>query len=253
MDAVDYSVCHAWNGSRHAEEIRQILENPKYWGVSIMQSRTAKILCITLLFICLVTNVYAYTTITIPYDKFNTQTPTYYQTDKTYTLFEAEITIDATYNTSNSNAVIVLMLTNSKDNDKDGIVFKIFASLAQVFIMTDGVYANNKIAEIAGDVGWKNKIGNTWVITYADGKLSIGNSTDKDVLVSNYAYSNFELNYVQVSDGSAVPKSLTSGNVYVSIDDSMLQTETLVYAWIPVIVTFAMLGVVLGLLKKVTK
>jgi hypothetical protein len=62
----------------------------------------------------------------------------------------------------------------------------------------------------------------------------------------------FTLNYIQASDGSATPQSVTSGSVYITIDDSMLQTQTLVYAWIPVIVTFAMLGMVLALVKKLS-
>jgi len=218
-----------------------------------MRPKTTKILTLSMLLLfLLISCVSASTTITIPYDKFNTTSITYYQTDKTYTMFEAKITPSVTFNTSNTNAVIVLALTNANNESRDGIVFKIFSSLAQVFIMTDSVYSDSKIAEIGGDVGWKNAIGDTWLITYVNGKLSIGNSTDKDALIGNYALGDFTLNYIQASDGSATPQSVTSGSVYITIDDSMLQTQTLVYAWIPVIVTFAMLGMVLALVKKLS-
>lgn len=218
-----------------------------------MRPKTTKILTLSMLLLfLLISCVSASTTITIPYDKFNTTSITYYQTDKTYTMFEAKITPSVAYNTSNNNAVIVLALTNANNESRDGILLKIFQSLAQVFIMTNSSYASNKIAEIGGDVGWKSAIGDTWLITYCDGKLSIGNSTDKEALIGNYALGDFALNYIQASDGSAVSGSVISGSVYVEIDDSMLQTQTLVYAWIPVIVTFAMLGMVLALVKKLS-
>lgn len=89
-----------------------------------------------------------------------------------------------------------------------------------------------------------------WLDT--NGLLNVGNGTDADAYVEDFAFGNLNMSVMGIRGTT----DYTADSGYVSIrlttsyggdvSGSMMQ-------WIPIIIEFAMLGMILGLLKKVTR
>lgn len=201
----------------------------------------------------LIPMVYAKTSLSILYSVFNSPIPQYYQTDKPYKTFECKITINAEFNTTNAGAVICIGLFNNNTVSKKGILLKIFQYPADI-LYCDGS-SSTVIASVSGAMGgWRNSIGNTWIISYDGKRLFIGNSTNRNIALNGFYIGDWVLNYIQASDSTHYcPRSLINGFVYVEVSGAVMDYTKIVYDFLPVILMLAFIGVCVGLIKRYSK
>lgn len=187
----------------------------------------------------------------IPYTVFNTPTPiTFYATDKNYTTWQVELTNNLVYNTTtpNANAYALVRLQPSTGADSPYIELS-FIKGGTLWI----TYSYDGTTNIEAATGtWYQ--GKPVIVTLdANGYVDIyvyDTNNKKTAVLQDFTYGNLTLSYV---GAHGARNTATSGFVQVEVSSGPGgDVGPVIYQWIPLVVTFAMLGVVLGLLKKVT-
>jgi hypothetical protein len=188
--------------------------------------------------------VYAGFVKSIPYTEFNKLSPiTFYQLDKNYTSWEATVINNLVYNSSTSGYALVRFQTSTAAGSpyielsflKDGTLL--------VFYSYDG---SSNVQAASGQWTAGKPI---YVSLSSDGYLDVGDSSGKEKILKDFTYGNLTLQYVGAHGDQY---TATGGYMQVELGGLVSDVSTTVYQWIPVIVTFAMLGFVLSLIKKYT-
>jgi spermidine/putrescine-binding protein len=213
-----------------------------------MQKRTAiSIIAILTLILAVSIPVYASCVRSISYTVFNSETFTSYALDQNYTKgFYAKVTNKLVYNTTTNKAGIIRFHFDSNPASGSYLELSFWANKELHIWFSDGT-SNIEI----GASTWES--GNlTKVYVSKDGVLSIINYQGNYV-VKNYGIGSQTLYYIG-GHGESTASICTSGYVTIEINDYSASGDygvtQSVIVWLPLIITFAMLGLVLGMIKK---
>lgn len=219
-----------------------------------MKTKTALLTLAIILSLVLaaVPAVFASEVRTIPYQYFNNQM-TFFKLNYNYTnAWTVYITNYLTYNTTTAGKA------NLRLHPANTSVYKCAIELNFDYDGDLFVYYADDAGTIVGIGSGKWVSGEAVVVSVsADGIINVGNKTDKDYIVKNYGAgsSAIDLYYVGAASDTGTAKSIaTAGYINIEVYGSATGTtdiSSLVMVWIPVIVTFVMLGVVLGFVKKI--
>lgn len=212
-----------------------------------MQRRTViAVTAFLMLFIALAIPVYASCVRSISYTVFNSSTFTAYPLDQNYTKgFYAKITNKLVYNTTTNKAAIARLHFGASSASGAYIELSFWPNKELHIWYNDG----SGSTEI-GVSQWES--GNlTQVYVTEDGVLSVRDYKG-NYAVNNYGIGAVTLYYVG-GHGETTAKICDSGYLTIEVTSyggsGGSATET-VMAWLPIIITFAMLGMVLGMVKK---
>ncbi len=221
-----------------------------------MQRRKTLLTALTVLIACalacaLVNSAYAAYATSIIYTKFNSTNWSEYALDQTYDYLAANIKCRLAITTDNWSKVAFFNQSTTNDGtaDPQGIIV-IFNNQGDV-----KVYYADGLAEV--ELGAGKYYGNTTDvrIVLSDGKVTVytnyGDRATQEKIVDGFSFAE-SISHIRVKGTHA--STATDG--YVQVDVNMGASGNvgaIVNAWFPVIVTFALLGVVLGLLKKYAK
>jgi len=215
------------------------------------QLLTATILTLLLL-IGIASAAFAYS---FTYDKFNTSTPTYVQTDKARKTWQAKITNNLVYTTAYTG-VAKIKLTNGTTTYKGLDIAFVKGGLIEIYEVTSTTWA--LLANKSG--GWA--AGEPIYITLdSNGYLDVGNETNPYVL-EDYALGTIELNYVGAYGAgvnfTAGETVANSGYITVEIDDLPISVSLdiaieILYAVIPLVFAVAVIGVIIQMFKELSK
>ena len=181
--------------------------------------------------------------VSITYPHFNSGNYTYYDMVSRYDSLTTNVTNLLTYNSTTAEWIKVAFL-NSSSGTATGVIlqFKYTTNILNVYYVENAVLG---VSDVLIGVGtWD--VNNTKV-TLAGDKLNVWDADGK--LVSNFALAE-PVRYIGVQGGT---NYVTAGYVGVGVNQGTAGTTAIVTSFIPVIVTFAMLGMVLGMLKKFGK
>lgn len=179
-----------------------------------------------------------------PYDKFNTASPTvtYKTLDQNYTTWQIKITNQLIYNGTPSIGATIRINSTTTD-------YFLNVALGSTGIVDLWLY-DGSLYKIGSGTWTKGEV---VVLSYRNSELNMGNSTDSDAFVDSYCVSNFTACYVGAFgqenctlSGYMTTEVASSFTDVSSMSDSVLQ-------WMPLVIQFAMLSVVLGMLKKFGK
>ncbi|RLC80751.1 MAG: hypothetical protein DRI61_05110 [Chloroflexi bacterium] len=207
----------------------------------------------TLLAVALVSNAYALTIRTVPYHYFNDTPWVPLSLEKNFTgAWTAYVYNYLTYNTTTKGVAILRLHSENASANADWMELNFWYDGKLDIYHTD----SNGNTGIIGSGTWT--AGEAIVISVtADGIIDIGNETDKEAIVKNYGVGDLDLYWV---GGSTYPEyvnyTVTQGYINVEISGYASTTSDVsesVMVWIPIIVTFAMLGMVLGMIKKFSR
>ena len=179
----------------------------------------------------------------ITYSKFNSGSWTYYDMGTSYSSFVTNVTNRLTYNTTTNQWAKVAFL-NSSSGTATGIVltFKKASNALEVYSLENTVLGAADI--LIGTGTWDE---NNTKVTLSGSKLNVWDANG--LLVSDFVISE-PVRYLGVVGG---PYYVQGGYLSVGVNAGLAGATATVTEFIPVIVTFAMLGMVLGMLKKFGK
>ena len=200
------------------------------------------LIIIILLCLAIPVEVFAKTLYSFPYGVFNSSTPTYKTTDKTYKNWKVSITIHLTWNIStNQDAKIRL---NSTSGDYIDICFSSGGTVSIWIISSSGS------AWLLSNAG-KWEADKPVVITLCDGYLDAFHSNGT-VWLDDFVLGEFDLN---AYGGHGVTNGFTAGYVTVEVDSNIVGGVTQgIMEWLPEILVLAVILSVIGaLLTKVGK
>lgn len=200
-----------------------------------MQKYTIVLTIFLALTLC-VSIAYASTVYTWDYTKFNSETPDYRELDKATTSISFEIINKLTFNSTTTGAKAVVQICNGTTGTiyHVDIVFVKDGTLEVVLNMPSYI----KIATGT----WEENI-TTRVSIDSDGDLYVKHGDT--VIVDDYNIGTFTM---RAFGGSGVAHSCTSG--YLSVDLGAYETNQIVNEWLPAILSIAMLGIAIGMIKK---
>lgn len=207
-------------------------------------------LALIALLLCLlnVSNNLAVFTVSFVYSQF-TQPAIAIATDQAYTGFQAVIRIGITFNQSASSTDFIQVgFSNSSEfSTQKSIDIKIFKDKTfQVWLCNGKTMEFYQIA--AGS--YTNEI----VVTYYNGLLSVGNSTDPAKYLKNFGIGSWTggLKYV-MAYASKARGVAAAGSVTVEIDPSVLQATNILNQIMPALVIAISLGIVFAAIDKIMK
>lgn len=212
-----------------------------------MQRRSLIPLAITLILLALspIAIVFAEYHTSVIYTKFNDTTYTFEALDQTYTSFRAEIKNYLTYNTSESNAVAKVCFFNETTNLK-GFLILMKPSSIEVWYkegLTDVQLASKT------SITWTNK---TIKVTFDDNKFTVILYDEKEetetTILENFNF-NEEITHLGFC---GYTNSVTAGYVLVDITEGLGNIDNSINTWLPMILSFACLGIALSFVKKAT-
>ncbi len=210
-----------------------------------MQKRRALTTTIATLLLAafVVATVQAAYNVSITYPKFNSSTWTYYDMSSNYDSFVTNVTNRLTYNDTTAEWAKVAFL-NASSGAATGLIlmFKYTSNVLQVYYCEDAALGASDVLIATGT--WDEN--NTKIILAGD-KLTVYDASG--ILVSDFAF-NQPVRYIGVCGGTDY---VTGGYVGVAVNVGTAGATAIVNSFIPVIVTFACIGMVLGLLKKFGK
>ncbi|MEM3700101.1 MAG: hypothetical protein QXL57_04455 [Candidatus Bathyarchaeia archaeon] len=165
-----------------------------------------------------VTIVHAETTLFIPYTVFNSTTPLYCRTERTYERFEAKITLNITFVNDATKGAVTLGFFNDNSSSKRGILLKIYRWPMDVLYVE--CRSSMPVAAVLGsEGGWKNRVGDVLCISFDGEQFYVGNPAEKGLVLDGFPLGrDWTLNYVQVSDSTAIDNTLASGYVTVKFE-----------------------------------
>jgi hypothetical protein len=245
MDATNHNVCDAWYGSWFAKEIRTLLKIPKR-GIS-MRNRYLIAVSIAIALL-LIASVYAVYTLTISYTEFNSTSRTDHGTN--YTANSWTVTIINNLVFDNVTNFAKIFITNSSSTGYFGINLNLAND-------TDGysldVLVASKIDPSAGD--WvRVKIINNLAFGKAikvslDSKGYLSVFDDVKIYVDKYKIlTAYPASYIG-AQGSGTDVA-SSGSVDVTVGAYSQNPTQIINAFIPIVITFAMLGIALSFISK---
>lgn len=196
----------------------------------------------------LISGVNASFTKSIPYNVFENLGVTFYETDKTYdTGFTAKITNNLVWNNSVNPDEYALVRLTTNNSDTAFIEVGFYeAGTTRLYYSYDG----STTIPITDYVPYNSSYP-VIVSLDSDGFLDfiINNN---EVIVDDFTYGNLTLNYIGAHGGT----NETTGYVQVYITSAIYTAKGMqesIYTWMPTIISFAMLGAVLGIVKKYAK
>lgn len=180
------------------------------------------------------------------YTAFNTATATYKTPTSTYATWSVKITNVLTYNgTTAGSAYIRLNATATQ-----GHYFDLVCTSVGV---VDVWFSDNATESVKIGSGAWVKSEAFYVSRDSSGYFDFGNSTDKDVYISNFVLGDFTLEDVgALGETDCATAGYFSFEVGASSSDPSDMSESIM-SWMPLVIQFAMLGVVMGMLKKFGK
>jgi len=219
---------------------------------------------LTLMLLLLLPIAHAAFAYSFTYGEFNKDTPTWKSVDKTRTAWQIIIDNHLTYTTI-SSAHAKVRFSNATTNSTFPFDFN-----AHLYGEQWGfeIWVATKVDPTSAD--WA-KIGGYNGIDFGDpvyltldqnGYLDVGNKTDLDAYISDFALGNFELAYVGALGGgvnfTAGEQVATAGYITVEIDDPSISVSLdiaieIIYATIPLVFTVAVIGVIIKMFKQVSK
>ncbi len=214
---------------------------------------TALLLCIA----ALVVPVYASYANSIMYTKFNLLDWTNYQLDQEYSYFTADIKNNLIYNVTGTWAKVAF--TNGTGDNPIGInvIFSDDDSTVKVYYIDGTTETEIASGNFTDPSSASSGNVSTTRVVFSGGKVSV--------------YTNYGTrNSAKILDGFSFPDTMTylrvKGSDLHTVQDGYMQvnvnvgtagasgnTTSIVMEFIPIIVVFAMMGMVLGLLKKFGK
>lgn len=211
-----------------------------------MQRRTALLLTLLLALCASIIPVYASCVRSISYTVFNSLTLTAYKLDKNYTQgFYAKIINNLVYNTTTNKAAIARLHFGQSSGSGAYVELSFWPNKELHVWYNDG----SSSTEI-GVSKWET--GNlTQVYVTKDGVLSVRDYKG-NYAVKNYGIGAVTLYYVG-GHGEVTAKICNSGYLTIEVSDYGAyggSATDVVMKWLPIIITFAMLGMVLGIVKK---
>jgi len=226
-----------------------------------MNKRLLAILLMLILSIGYVSATFAYSFV---YSEFNKETATWKTVDKTRDAWKITIDNYLTYS-GVSGAHAKLRFSNATTNSTFPFDFNCHKYGEkwgfEIWIATKVDPTSDDWAKIGGYDGVD--FGEPVYLTLdSDGYLDVGNKTDLDVYVSDYALGKFDLTYVGALGGgvnfTAGEKVATAGYITVEISDPPIAlgleaTVDILFAVIPVIFTVAVIGLVIKMFKELSK
>lgn len=181
--------------------------------------------------------------VSITYPKFNSGTWTYYDIGAAQDNIISNVTNRLTYNETTAEWAKVAFL-NSSSGTATGIILqmKYTSNVLNVYYVENAVLGASDVLIATGTWGE-----NSTKIVLAGDKLDVYDANG--LLVNDFAVAP-ALEYIGATGGT---NYVTGGYVGVGVNQGTAGATAIVTGFIPVIVTFAMLGMVLGLLKKFGK
>jgi hypothetical protein len=181
--------------------------------------------------------------VSVTYPKFNSGTWTYYDMGSLQDSIISNVTNRLTYNTTTAEWVKVAFL-NSSSGTGTGVILqmKYTDSVLNVYYIENAALGAGDVLVATGT--WDE---NNTKVTLAGDKLNIWDADG--ILVTDFALSE-PVRYIGVVGGTDY---VTGGYVGIGVNQGVAGATAIVYEFIPIIVIFAMLGMVLGLLKKFGK
>ena len=211
-----------------------------------MQRRTIAVsLALTLL---LIASVYASWGCSVIYNKFNSIDWSDYELDKTYTAVTIDVYNYLTYNetTANDQAVAKVAFTNDTSANPLGINLLFYKDGTLKVFYIDGP------TEVQIGSGTWSK-GNATRVVLANGEVTVyakyGVKDQQATVVNGFSFSE-EFAYLRVKGETAYVAE--DGYVQVEVNPGTANVSYAVQAWIPTLVSLAMLGMAIGMIKKYT-
>jgi len=196
----------------------------------------------------LIPSAYASWNASIIYTKFNNLTWTDYQLDKTYTAVTIDVYNYLIYNdtTANDQAVAKVAFTNDTSANPLGINLLFYKDgTLKVF------YIDGSTEVQIGSGSWTK--GNATRVVLANGEVTVyehyGVEDQQETIVNGFSFSE-EFAYLRVKGEST--GVATNGYVQVEVNPGTADVNYTVQAWIPLILTLAMLGMAVGMLKRMS-
>ncbi|MEM2099604.1 MAG: hypothetical protein QXU99_07715 [Candidatus Bathyarchaeia archaeon] len=210
-----------------------------------MQKRRVLFSAITLvLLLCTATTVYASYATSILYIKFNDEIWKNYQLDKQYTTVTIDVKNYLTYNaTTGGDPSAKVAFTNDTGDTPEGIQL-LFKKSGTLEVWKIEGLTEVKLASSKWDVSDITRI------TLSGQKLSVWASynTNKTAILKDFSYGNY-FEYLRVKGGGSY--IATDGYVQVNVNSGAAGTSAIINQWIPIIVTFVCLSIVLAYVKKI--
>lgn len=204
-----------------------------------------KLLCIIpIVFLLLsVQIVYATYTKTFNYTIFNSTTVTKYALDKTYDkAWTTKILIHLKYNETTASNVKIRLNATSEYIE----VIPKFDGNYDVWLK-EGEASPIKINGVLGT--WEQ--GKPIYLSFDKTYLNVGNKTDRDGVVDDYALGNWDLTDVGgYGDTDVCESGYVTVEVDVGIGVDVTSWIEMIYEFLPAIITFAVLGALLGAVTK---
>jgi len=183
-------------------------------------------------------HVFASETFSWTYDKINSATPTKYALSEAINSTNAKIYNNLVYNTTTTVSKAVIGFWNGSGGSdwhidivmvKDHTI-EVVLNFPSYLKIANGTWTDGKI---------------TYVTISEDGDLTVKNGDT--TILDDFNIGTFTVAYVS---GSGAPYSVQSGYISLTISKGSSDTSVIVSQWMPLIITFAMLGVALGFIKK---
>ncbi len=223
-----------------------------------MNKRRALLTVTALALLLSVSVAYASYATSIIYSKFNSTDWTDYELDQDYMSATIDIKNALTYNVTGTWAKIAFTnqsTANDSTSDPQGIIiifsdddktFKVYYMLGMSEVQIgNGTYTNPASGGSTLSTTRVILSGNK-VTVYAN----YGDKTNQAKAVDDFSF-NEEFSVMRVKGTDL--NTASDGYVQVNVNVGTAGTSTIINAWIPVIVTFALLSIVLGYLKKIGK
>jgi len=186
---------------------------------------------------------YASSTYSILYTKFNDETWKNYQLDKQYTSLNVDIKSFITFNETTGDPACKVAITNDTGDTPEGLnfLFKRDSNALQIWkiegvtevMIASGTYTDEETVRVTLSSGYVT------VKTY--------NGTAYTTVLQNFAFSNY-IEYVRVKgSGSDIA---TDGYMQVEVNAGSAGINSSITEILPAIVSLAMLGVAIGIVKK---
>jgi len=213
-----------------------------------MNKRRALLTVTTLILLCaIVGSAYASYATSVLYTKFNSLSWSDYTLDKSYTVVTIDIKNYLTFNVTGTWAKVAF--TNHTGDTGTVVGINVVFSDDDETVK---VYAIDGATEVLIGTGTYNHTSTTRIVLSGQkiyAYAHVGNKTSTK-FVDGFSFSE-PFAYLRVK-GSDVDTA-SDGYVQVNVNTGGAGTQASVNEWIPIIITFAMLGICVGYLKKIGK
>lgn len=190
-----------------------------------------------------------------PYTRFNTTSVAYSPTNYEKTTWILKINNDLTYNSTTSSPFATIRVSNSSSTHLWAIDFNMAPETSDPTLFSLDIVVPTKVDPSSSD--WvsvymihglqKNE---TIVITCKSGnRIVVGTTLNPTKYYDGYTLDNPLVAAYIGTKGSGTFVA-TAGNIAVTLDTYSAPASDIVLAWIPLIISLAMLGVTIGMVNK---